>query len=84
MALQQPQDTSEKKVTMVFPATSYIFSRDGMIRRRTSALSEYPHAETGPCKPDKLVVGLMMKTVENSQEETGYRCPEKLITPHTS
>ena len=27
-----------------------------------------PHAKTGPHKPDKLVEGVMLKTVENPQE----------------
>ena len=85
MALQQVQDTSEDEVTMVFPTFSYIFTRDGRISRRMAALSNCPRAETGPRKPDELVVGLVMKTIENPREETGNQCPENLIvTPHTS
>ena len=88
MALQQPQDTSENEITMVFPATSYIFSRDGRISRRTSALSECMSLRLRldlANHADELVVGVMMKTVENPQEETGNRYPEELIiTPHTS
>ena len=86
MALQQAQNTSENEVTMVFPTFSCTITEGRMISRRTSALSEWPRAETGPCKPDELVIGVMisMKMVENPQEETGNRCPEELITPHTS
>ena len=83
MALQQVQDTSENEITMVFPTFSYIFTQDGRISRRMAALSNCPRAETGPRKPDELVVGVMLKTIGNPQEETGNRCPEKLITPHT-
>ena len=87
MALQQVQDTSENEITIIiFPRFSctFTFTQDGMIRCRTSVtvLSESPHAETGPCKPDELVVGVMRKTVGTPQEETGNRYPEKLIITH--
>ena len=70
MALQQVQDTSENEVTMVFPTFSYIFTQDS---RRMSALSNCPRAETGPRKPDELVVGVMMKTMAALGE---YPCAE--------
>ena len=83
MALQQAQNTSENEVTMVFLTFSCTFTEGRMISRRTSALSEWPRAETGPYKPDELVIGVMI-SMKTAQEETGNRCPEELITPHTS
>ena len=79
MASVQAQDTSENEVTVVFPTSSYTFTRDGMINSRMSALSVWQHAETGPCKPDELVVSVRLRMLVKAQEEMGNRCPEKLI-----
>ena len=87
MASLQAQDTTESEVTMISPRFSCTFTQDGVINLRMLGLSEWSHAETGPCEPEELVVGVVLKTVDNichPREETGNRCPEKLILPHTA
>ena len=83
MALHQVQDTSENVVTMAFQTFSYIFTQDGRISCRMSALSDCTRAETGPHKPDKLVVGVMLKTTaalsDCPRAETGPHKPDELV-----